>query len=47
MSTKPNAGVGFELDAIAAVVLGGASIAGALRNDYRNLNWSNDIRCSQ
>lgn len=28
MSGQPNAGVGFELDAIAAVVLGGASIAG-------------------
>lgn len=28
MSGQPNAGVSFELDAIAAVVLGGASIAG-------------------
>lgn len=28
MSGQPNAGIGFELDAIAAVVLGGASIAG-------------------
>lgn len=28
MSGQPNAGVGFELDAIAAVVLGGTSIAG-------------------
>jgi ribose transport system permease protein len=28
MSGQPNAGVGFELDAIAAVVMGGASIAG-------------------
>ncbi|GAA0569571.1 ABC transporter permease [Halomonas salifodinae] len=28
MSGQPNAGVGFELDAIAAVVLGGAAIAG-------------------
>jgi len=28
MSGQPNAGLGFELDAIAAVVLGGASIAG-------------------
>ncbi len=28
MSGQPNAGVGFELDAIAVVVLGGASIAG-------------------
>ncbi|SMG02961.1 ABC transporter permease [Burkholderia singularis] len=29
MSGQPNAGVGFELDAIAAVVMGGTSIAGA------------------
>jgi ribose transport system permease protein len=28
MSGQPNAGIGFELDAIAAVVLGGTSIAG-------------------
>lgn len=28
MSGQPNAGVGFELDAIAAVVLGGTAIAG-------------------
>ena len=28
MSGQPNAGVGFELDAIAAVVLGGAAITG-------------------
>ncbi len=28
MSGQPNAGTGFELDAIAAVVLGGAAIAG-------------------
>ena len=28
MSGQPNAGQGFELDAIAAVVLGGTSIAG-------------------
>ncbi|WLQ15523.1 ribose ABC transporter permease [Hahella aquimaris] len=28
MSGQPNAGIGFELDAIAAVVLGGAAIAG-------------------
>ena len=28
MSGQTNAGVGFELDAIAAVVLGGAAIAG-------------------
>ncbi len=28
MSGQPNAGVGFELDAIAAVVIGGTSISG-------------------
>jgi ribose transport system permease protein len=28
MSGQPNAGVGFELDAIAAVVLGGTAITG-------------------
>ena len=28
MSGQPNAGIGFELDAIAAVVLGGAAITG-------------------
>ena len=28
MSGQPNAGIGFELDAIAAVVLGGTAIAG-------------------
>lgn len=28
MGGQPNAGIGFELDAIAAVVLGGTSIAG-------------------
>ena len=28
MSGQPNAGIGFELDAIAAVVLGGTSIMG-------------------
>ena len=28
MSGQPNAGVGFELDAIAAVVLGGTDISG-------------------
>jgi len=36
MSGQPNAGVGFELDAIAAVVLGGTAIAGGrgLINPY-------------
>ncbi|MFX7824671.1 ABC transporter permease, partial [Acinetobacter baumannii] len=30
MSGQPNAGVGFELDAIAAVVLGGTSLMGGV-----------------
>lgn len=43
MSGQPNAGVGFELDAIAAVVLGGIHCRRP-RNDYRHPDWRHDAR---
>ncbi|SUY31090.1 ribose ABC transporter [Clostridium perfringens] len=44
-SASPNAGTGFELDAIAAVVIGGTSLAGR-RNNYRYFNRCSYYRCT-
>ena len=46
-SAQPTAGAGYELDAIAAVVLGGTSLAGG-RGRYRwHINWCPNYRYPQ
>ena len=45
-SASPNAGTGFELDAIAAVVIGGTSLAGGEGNNYRYFNRCSYYRCT-
>lgn len=45
-SAQPNAGSGYELDSIAAVVIGGTSLSGGERYDNRYGNWCVDYRCT-
>ncbi|MGT0150472.1 ABC transporter permease subunit [Vibrio metschnikovii] len=42
LSAQPTAGMGYELDAIAAVVLGGTSLMGGKGRIMGNFNWCTD-----